>query len=117
MKINRYKNTKEEKLRAALGLPSTDELPNSRSEYTSKDQYAVCENTISYASPVENGYKLLGAKSRLEITEENNPQKLPDKPRDNSFHDYGASGGATSPNTEVNADSQGVVDETGFPQF
>ena len=42
----------------------------------------LCENTVGYAHRVQK----------------------------NDF-DYGASGGATSPNTEVNAESQGIISE------
>lgn len=61
--------------------------------------------------PDDNG-KILGLVSEnpAELSENTISNALPLKRREQSFF-YGASGGATSPNTEVNAENQGVIDE------
>ena len=72
---------KKRNLRDALGLPDD----NGRIlGVVSEDSMENCENTISNAEPLK----------RIE----------------QGFF-YGASGGATSPNTEVNAENQGVISE------
>lgn len=88
MKINRFTKSKEDKIRDAVGLPTSDPFPTKGAV----QENLACENTMSYAPPVKNGYKQHGLM------------------KDNVF-DYGASGGASSPNTEVNAENQGVRSE------
>ena len=89
-------NKKE--IRKSVGLPDEDIFDTKKAVR----EKMPCENTFSYAPPAKNGYKSLNAISRL-------------APADNNtkFKDYGASGGSTSPNTEVNAENQGVASEVG----
>lgn len=94
--MKRFYKSKEEKTRELVGLPNEDIFSTSGAVR----EEMPCENTFSYAPPVKNGYKNLNAISRL-------------APADNNtkFKDYGASGGASSPNTEVNVENQGIRSE------
>lgn len=96
MKRKRLNNTKEEKIREAVGLPNEDIF---EAKCVVKEDMP-CENTFSYAPPVKDGYKNLDAVSRLEPADKHT-----------RFKDYGASGGASSPNTEVNVENQGIRSE------
>ena len=97
MKIKRYNNTKEEKLRESLGLPNEPSFPSDNICVT---ENLSCENTFSYAPPVKDGYKSLNAESRLHPADKHT-----------LFKDYGASAGAESPNTEVNVENQEIISE------
>ena len=88
-------------IRNSVGLPDDN---GKIAGLVSENPYEICENTIGYA------------RSHKALSSPHNPSS--------SFHlskskakdfDYGASGGATSPNTEVNADSQGIVSEVPRP--
>lgn len=112
MKINRFTKSKEDKIRDAVGLPTSDPFPTKGAV----QENLACENTMSYAPPVKNGYKALNAISRLApddgvaLYSKVGAREQHSLMKDNVF-DYGASGGASSPNTEVNAESQGVRSE------
>ncbi len=94
--MKRLYKPKEERIRELVGLPNEDIF---KARHIVREDIP-CENTFSYAPPVKDGYKALDAISRLAPADKNT-----------KFKDYGASGGAVSPNTEVNADNQGVISE------
>ena len=80
--------SRKRKIREALGLPSDDgRLIGAVSDDS------ISENTMTSKCGVRNAE--CGMRGAL-----------------NGQFDCGASGGATSPNTEVNADHQSVIDET-----
>lgn len=84
MKINRYTNKKEEKIREAVGLGNTD-----FKGVVVEDYLATCENVIGYARDKDS---------------QNATQSKKD-------FDYGASGGSTSEDMEVNVENQRIVSE------
>ena len=102
MKINRFNKSKENRIREIVGLPNED-IFEARCVV---QENMPSENTFSYAPPVKDGYKALDAISRLAPADSSQNQT-----RRISRFDYGASGGASSPNTEVNAESQGIRSE------
>lgn len=94
--MKRYQKSKENKIREIVGLPNEDIF---EAKGVVKEDMPY-ENTFSYAPPVKDGYKSLDAVSRLAPADKRS-----------RFQDFGASGGASSPNTEVNAENQGIQSE------
>ena len=95
-------NKKVMSIRESVGLPdSNGEIVGA----VTKSLYEVNENTISYAPPgAKNGYKALNNNPDSE-----NPIEIL---KNGIKFDYGASGGATSANTGVNADGNFTHDES-----
>lgn len=111
--MKRYQKSKENKIREIVGLPNEDIF---EAKGVVKEDMP-CENTFSYAPPVKDGYKSLDAVSRLAPADTSHSIKgfRQNQARRTSRFDYGASGGASSPNTEVNAENQGIQSE--IPSF
>jgi len=73
-------------IRDSVGLPDDN---GKIVGLVSEDPHEICENTIGYSRPHKSSSS---------------------RPKARGF-DFGPSGGATSPNTEVNADGQGIISE------
>ncbi|MBQ2810489.1 MAG: hypothetical protein IJF11_06310 [Clostridia bacterium] len=95
------RKTKRE-IREALGLPNDN---GKIIGLVSEDPYELCENTMT------SNYKMSLERGELERKRASERGFSSSVCQDGTPFDYGASGGATSPNTEVNADHQGVISE------
>ena len=95
--MNNRKDTNRINIRKNAGLPDDN---GKIAGLVSEDPYEICENTIGYSRSHKALSSLHTPSSSFHLSQ--NKAK--------SF-DYGASGGATSPNTEVNADGQGIASE------
>lgn len=103
------------KIREALGLPNDN---GKIIGLVSEDPYELCENTMTSKSvsdmhPRANKMKHTpsGGAERATATLRTPHSAFLISESEAEGFDFGASGGATSPNTEVNADHQGVISE------
>lgn len=108
--MNNRKDTNRRDIRNSVGLPDDN---GKIAGLVSENPYEICENTIGYAPfyarRTQNNDTI--KEFRQNQTRRNARATVDGVSRTPKACFFEASGGATSPNTEVNADGQGIASE------